>query len=213
MNKFKAIIFDLDGTLADSLQDIADAMNKTLTRFGYPTYSYDEYKYLVGNGLQNLVTKALPETDRNKARIEEVLSVMMKNYRQALVVKTKLYDGIPELLDKLTQQGFKLALLSNKADELTQEIASKLLSRWKFDCILGASDHFPRKPSPESALYIAEQLEVLPSEVLYLGDTDVDMQTANAAGMFAVGVTWGFRTREELEKNGAKRVIEEPAEL
>ena len=213
MNTARAIIFDLDGTLADSLADIADAMNRTLTRFGYPVYNYNEYKYFVGNGLKNLVHKCLPEDSKNENNIAECLKVMMEEYGKSYAEKTKLYDGIPELLDLLTEKRIKLAVLSNKADELTQKICAKLLKNWSFEIILGSSNRFPNKPSPESALYLAEKMAVSPQDMLYLGDTNVDMQTANSAGMFAVGVTWGFRTREELLENGAKAIINGPLEL
>lgn len=213
MNKFSAVIFDLDGTLVDSIQDIADSMNRTLTHFGYKTYRYDEYKYFVGNGLMNLVAKCLPEDKRTESHIEEVLFVMMSKYRKNSVNKTVLYPGIPELLDHLSEKNYKMAVLSNKADVLTQDIAMQLLYKWNFEIILGASDFFPRKPNPQSALFIAEELHVQPENILYLGDTDTDMKTANAAGMYAVGVSWGFRERKELEENGAKLIIDKPEEL
>ena len=213
MNTARAIIFDLDGTLADSLADIADAMNRTLTRFGYPVYNYDEYKYFVGKGLKNLVYKCLPEDKRDENNVAECLKIMMEEYGKSYAEKTKLYDGIPELLDLLTEKGIKLAVLSNKADELSQKICAKLLGKWSFEIILGSSNRFPNKPSPESALYLSEKMNVSPQNMLYLGDTNVDMQTANSAGMFAVGVTWGFRTREELLENGAKAIINVPLEL
>ena len=213
MNNFSAIVFDLDGTLADSLADIADAMNRTLKQFNYPDYSYEEYKYLVGNGLKNLVYKALPQNKKEDKFVEETLEVMMREYNKSYADKTTLYKGIPELLDVLSERKYKMAVLSNKADELTQKITSVLLDKWKFEVILGASNKFARKPSPDSALFMAEKMNALPENILYLGDTDVDMQTANSAGMFSVGVTWGFRERKELEENGAKLIIDYPTDL
>lgn len=213
MNRFSAVIFDLDGTLADSLHDIADAMNQTLTHFNYPIYPYEDYKYFVGNGLRNLVTQCLPEGKNSEKEIDEALSVMMKNYGENYVSKTKLYPGISELLDELTARGYKMAVLSNKADELTQRICEVLLSKWKFEMILGANDMYPRKPAPDAALFIAKKMGISSWKFLYLGDTNVDMKTADAAGMYAVGVTWGFRTRKELEENGARVIIDQPADL
>lgn len=213
MHKFTALIFDLDGTLVDSLHDIADAMNRTLIRFGYPVYNYNDYRYFVGGGLRNLVIRCLPQADRTDRRVDELLGVMMDEYGQNYVKKTALYPGIPELLDLLTEKGYKMSILSNKADELTQKIVSSLLDRWKFDEVMGNSERFPRKPAPESALYIAKTMDVDPQAVLYLGDTDIDMQTAHAAGMYPVGVTWGFRSEEELIANGAERIIHHPADL
>ena len=210
---FSAVIFDLDGTLIDSLMDIADAMNRTLTFFNYPTFNYSEYKYLVGNGLRSLVYKCLPIDRRDDKNTNEVLTVMMKEYKKSYADKTILYAGVPTLLDALTNKKIKLSVLSNKADSLTQMLADKLLAKWKFEVILGATDQFSRKPSPEAALFIAEQVKILPKNTLYIGDTNVDMQTANAAGMYAVGVTWGFRERKELEDNGAKQIIDHPMDL
>lgn len=213
MNKFTGVIFDLDGTLVDSLQDIADAMNQTLTQFNYSTYNYEQYKYFVGNGLKNLVTECLPPDKKDEKTVNTTLEVMMKNYGENYLHKTALYPGIPELLDGLTDERYKLAILSNKADILTKKIAAKLLQNWKFEIILGASDQFPRKPEPNAALYIADIIKINPENILYVGDTNVDMKTANAAGMYPVGVTWGFRTRKELEENGAKLIIDYPTDL
>lgn len=213
MNNYKAIIFDLDGTLADSLFDIADSMNKVLTKKNYPTFSYEEYKYLVGNGLKNLVYYSIPEKERNEENVSSCLAMMMDEYNSHYVDKTTLYKGIPELLDYLNSLEIKMSVLSNKADELTQKICKELLNKWNFEIIMGASDQFPRKPDPQSALYIADYLKVNPENTLYLGDTNVDMKTANAAKMYAIGATWGFRTRKELEENNAKMIIDEPMEL
>ncbi|GHS99929.1 phosphoglycolate phosphatase [Bacteroidia bacterium] len=210
---FSAVLFDLDGTLIDSLYDIAHAMNHTLERFGYPVYPLEDYNYFVGNGLKNLVQKCLPEDKKEKIYVEETLAAMMEEYEQSCIHKTVLYDGIPELLDALTANHYKLAVLSNKADPLTQKIAKQLLSRWKFEIILGANDNFPRKPVPDAALFIANTMQIAPENILYLGDTNIDMQTAHAAGMYPVGVSWGFRPKKELEENGAKFIIDYPTDL
>ncbi|MDL2323130.1 HAD family hydrolase [Bacteroidales bacterium OttesenSCG-928-A17] len=213
MNHYKAVLFDLDGTLADSLEDIADAMNQTLKQFGYPVFPTPDYRYFVGTGLRNLVIKCLPEDKKADRYVDETLAVLMTEYGKNVLNKTVLYPGIPELLDVLKQKKYKLAVLSNKADILTQQIAQNLLSKWSFDIIMGVSDRFPRKPDPKSALYIAETLDIDKEQFLYLGDTGVDMQTANAAGMFPIGVTWGFRKKEELIDNGARLIIDKPQDL
>ncbi len=213
MYKYQAVIFDLDGTLADSLEDIADAMNRTLTKFGFPVHEYKDYKYFVGKGLKNLTISCLPENERNDETVEKCFRFLMEDYRQNYLVKTKLYDGISDLLDDLDKKGLKLAVLSNKTDEITQSICNVILKYWHFEVILGFSDTFPRKPKPDAALFIAKQLNVSPEKMLYLGDTGIDMRTACAAGMFPVGVTWGFRKREELEEYGAKLIINHPMEL
>ncbi len=214
MENYQAIIFDLDGTLINSLEDIADAMNYALATFGFPTHNHDAYRYFVGNGLMNMVRASVPESVlENSQMVQLCFETMMDKYQQCLVRKTCLYPGMKELLDVLASKGLKLAVLSNKADELTQRICSALLKNWEFDVIMGATDEFPRKPNPDSALFISKKLNVPSENILYVGDTGVDMKTANAAGMFPVGVTWGFRTREELLEAGAKLIIDKPLDI
>jgi phosphoglycolate phosphatase len=210
---YRAVIFDLDGTLADTLEDIADNMNRVLAAKGFPAHEYDAYRFYVGNGLKNLVTQCLPESARTDAIIAACHNRMVAGYNENYISKTRLYDGIPELLDALTSQHIKLAVLSNKADQLTQKICNELLRNWKFEAVMGANDRFPRKPDPASALFISAQMGIMPANICYLGDSDVDMKTANAAGFYPVGAGWGFRPKEELAGNGAKRVIDCPADL
>lgn len=210
---YRAVIFDLDGTLVDSIADIADSMNRVLRLMGFPIHSYDEYKYLVGNGIRNLVLLSLPLEKRDKATVDDCFTRMMRDYGLNFLRNTKLYEGIPELLDYLVSNGVKLSVLSNKADEITRKICNALLDKWEFAAILGATDRFPRKPAPDSALFIAECMNVLPREVLYLGDTGIDMATACGAGMLPVGVTWGFRDENELRDNGASVLIDHPMRL
>ena len=210
---YRAVVFDLDGTLADTLEDIADNMNHVLSANGFPEHQYDDYRFFVGNGLKNLVTQCLPESVRNDTTIASCLEQMIAEYNLNYIVKTHLYEGIPELLDELSAHGIRLAVLSNKAHALTQKICARLLEKWKFEIILGADDRFPRKPDPTSALYISEQIGIMPTNICYLGDSDVDMKTAIAAGFYPVGAGWGFRPKKELEENGAKRVIDHPFDL
>jgi phosphoglycolate phosphatase len=213
MNNFQAVIFDLDGTLTDSLCDIADAMNRALARHGFPAHSYESYRYFVGAGLRNLVINSLPDGKKDEDTVNKCFNTLLNDYRENYLVKTKLYDGIADLLDVLSEKKIKMAVLSNKADEITQRITSVLLKPWKFEIIMGYMERFPRKPNPESALFIAEKLSVLPKNILYAGDTGIDMETAGRAGMFAVGITWGFRQRDELERCGAQKIIDKPLEL
>ena len=145
--------------------------------------------------------------------IAECHNRMVAQYKLNYISKTHLYEGIPQLLDILSTQGVKLAVLSNKADYLTQKICAVLLKNWKFDVIMGAGERFPRKPNPESALFIAQQLGVEPTNICYLGDSGVDMKTAIAAGFYPIGVGWGFRPKKELAENGAKQIIEKPINL
>jgi len=212
-NDFHAVVFDLDGTLADTLEDIAENMNRVLAERGFPTRRYDEYRYFVGNGLQNLVIRSLPENARTDNMIALCHDLMIDEYQLNYINKTRLYEGIPELLDTLSSQRIKLAVLSNKADPLTQKICAVLLKNWKFDVVLGATARFPRKPDPASALFVSGQMGVEPEHVCYLGDSDVDMKTGIAAGFYPVGAGWGFRPKQELIENGAKHVIDHPSEL
>ena len=207
---YRAVIFDLDGTLANTLEDIADNMNRALAGYGFPIHEYETYRFFIGDGLKNLVTQCLPEDARTETNVVACHDRMLAEYHTNYINKTRLYDGIPELLDTLSSRQIKMAVLSNKADPLTQKICNRLLKNWKFDVIMGASDRFPRKPDPASALFISGQMNIMPSDICYLGDSDVDMKTAIAAGFYPVGVSWGFRPREELVANGAKRIIDHP---
>lgn len=210
---YKAVIFDLDGTLINSLQDIADSMNRVLVSKGFSTHDYESYRYFVGKGLRNLVGCTLPEEQRTDENILGLYADLLEDYEKNCLKKTILYRGIPNLLDALKERGLKLAILSNKADAFTKKISGELLVQWPFGVILGAKDDLPRKPDPTGALLLSKSLGVSPAEILYVGDTSVDMMTAIAAGMFSVGVTWGFRTREELIKSGARAIIDKPLEL
>jgi len=210
--KFKGIIFDLDGTLVDSLHDISDAMNTVLTGLNYPTHTYDTYQYFIGSGLRNLVSKALPVTNNSDEQIEICFECMVNEYREMCTVKTKPYDGIVELLEKLTSQNIKMAVFSNKADELTKKIASEIFPDY-FDKAVGLSTEELKKPNPFEAVEISKNWNLKPEEILFVGDSDIDMQTAVNANMFPVGVTWGYRTEEELKSSGAKVVINTASEL
>lgn len=210
--KFKGIIFDLDGTLVNSLEDISDAMNKVLQGLNFPTHTYDTYQYFIGSGLRNLVSKALPATNNSDDQIEICFECMINEYREMCTIKTKPYDGIVELLENLNSQNIKLAVFSNKADELTKKIASEIFPN-HFDQAVGLSTEALKKPNPFEALEIGKKWNLKPEEILFVGDSDIDMQTAVNANMFPVGVTWGYRTEEELKNSGAKLVVNTASEL
>ncbi|WP_281230963.1 HAD family hydrolase [Flavobacterium gelatinilyticum] len=210
--KFKGIIFDLDGTLVNSLEDISDAMNKVLQGLNYPTHTYETYQYFIGSGLRNLVSKALPSTNNSDEQIEICFECMINEYREICTLKTKPYDGIVELLENLTSQNIKMAVFSNKADELTKKIASEIFPN-HFDTAVGLSTEALKKPNPFEALAIGKKWNLKPEEILFVGDSDIDMQTAVNANMFPVGVTWGYRTEEELKNSGAKLVVNRASEL
>ncbi|ODS33588.1 MAG: phosphoglycolate phosphatase [Candidatus Scalindua rubra] len=210
---YKAVLFDLDGTLLDTLEDLGNSVNRVLAGKGFPTHNFDTYRQFVGDGAPKLIIRALPEDKRKDAIIRSCLDAFMEDYGKNWKVKTRPYDGIPELLDALTARRLKMAVLSNKPHESTKRCVVHLLPKWNFDVILGQRDDIPRKPDPAGALKIAEKLNIPPSEFLYLGDTAVDLKTSIAAGMFPVGVLWGFRTTEELQENGAKVLISQPLEI
>lgn len=210
---FEAIIFDLDGTLLDTLEDIANSANTVLARHNHPTFSVDEYRLFIGSGVKMLVRHILPEQKRTDNMINEFTVEFRDEYNKNWNINTKPYDGIPDLLDKLNGRQFKLAIHSNKPDSFTQKYAKELLSNYSFEMVLGQRSEIPRKPDPAGAQLIAKFINVQSDHILYIGDTATDMQTALAAGMFPVGVEWGFRSKEELQKNGARALVEHPGEI
>jgi phosphoglycolate phosphatase len=209
----KAVLFDLDGTLLNTLDDLADSMNAVLKNLGFPGHDVDKYRYFVGDGMEVLCQRVLPPGHRDSAMIGRCFAGMREEYGRRWKNKTRPYGGMHQTLDRLTEQGVKKAVLSNKPDGLTRLTVEQLLSRWKFDIILGERQGVPRKPDPAAALEIAQRLDIKPEQFVYVGDTGIDMRTAAAAGMYPVGALWGFRTRAELLENGAAMVIEEPIEL
>ncbi|MFA6498934.1 MAG: HAD family hydrolase [Desulfurivibrionaceae bacterium] len=213
MTLHKCVLFDLDGTLVDSLADLANSMNRVLTRQGLPPHPVQAYRYFVGNGITTLVERALPMGAQQQELVQDCVQKMRQEYAVHWADTTSPYPGIAELLDTLATQEIQMAILSNKPDELTQEIVRTLLPKWNFAAVAGARETIPKKPDPAGALRIANLLHREPADFLYLGDTNTDMQTARAAKMFAVGALWGFRTAEELKENGAQALISGPMEL
>ncbi len=211
--KYKAVIFDLDGTLLDTLEDLADSMNAVLKRWNCPTHGLDKYRVFVGDGIHNLARRVLPEAGRNKETIDRCVEQMRVEYNRRWDKKTRPYAGIAEMLDAIAERGVKMAVLSNKPHDFTKLCVEKLLDKWRFNAVLGIGDSTPAKPDITGAMQVVKQLGVRPGEVLYLGDTDTDMQTAVAAGFFPVGAVWGFRTAEELTEHGAKALAEKPADV
>jgi len=211
--KYKAVLFDLDGTLLDTIADLADAMNVALGELGYPGHDVAACKFFVGDGLRNYAVRALPEAARDEATIDQCCERFRAAYAECWQVKTRPYGGIAELLDGLAERGLTMAVLSNKPDEFTQKVVAEMLGRWEFAAVRGVRADGLKKPDPAGALEIAGQIGSAPAGFLYVGDTNTDMQTALAAGMFPVGATWGFRPAEELRANGAKVLIDRPTEL
>jgi phosphoglycolate phosphatase len=213
MNNFKAVVFDLDGTLLDTIDDIGNSMNTVLASMGFPLHTIPEYKYFIGKGLRNLVTSVLPPNARDEKTIDLCLDKMFQEYGGRWGDKTLPYPGITELLDELTARGIRLAILSNKAHLLTMKVFDKYLNKWPFEAVFGERPGIPRKPDPSAAFEIMEIMQIPAGEIVYLGDSGSDMETANNAGMYAVGALWGFRNAEELMEHGAKLMIQTPEEL
>ncbi|WP_282121882.1 HAD family hydrolase [Algibacter mikhailovii] len=209
---YKAVIFDLDGTLVNSIEDIADAMNTVLQAYNFPTHDYDTYKTFVGSGVKSLVIKSLPEGERQDNQVKNCHTAMMNIYKNQCTNKTKPYDGIVELLDALKSTDLKMSILSNKADALTKKVVSTLFSDY-FNPVLGLKIEAHKKPNPIVALEICATLGLDPEQVIYVGDTGIDIKTAKNANMLAVGVSWGFRNTEELIENGANHILEKPLDL
>jgi phosphoglycolate phosphatase len=210
---YKAILFDLDGTLLDTLKDIGASVNRVLEGKGFPTHELNVYRYFVGDGSVVLINRALPEEKRNDDVIRACLTEFLEDYGRNMNVKTKPYEGIPEMLDALNDRGLKMAVLSNKPHELTKQCVTELLSNWNFDVVLGQRNGVPPKPDPAGALEVAKRLNIPPADFLYIGDSGVDMKTAVASGMFPVGVLWGFRSMGELKDNGSLALVARPSEI
>ena len=211
--KYDGVICDLDGTLVDTLEDLADALNRVLRGEQAPGHSLATYKSLVGKGIRDLVGQALPPEKRSAETVARCYAAMLADYGEHCLVKTRRYDGVAELVRGLRAAGAKLAVFSNKSDELTRRIVESLFGPGDFDVVMGAQPGLPLKPDPTVALLISERLGVAPSRIVFLGDSGIDMLTANAAGMIAVGAAWGFRTKDELVENGASAVLDHPLEL
>lgn len=210
---FLGVIFDLDGTLLDSLADLANSMNAVLQRFGFPPHLETEYRYFVGDGIEVLARRVLPDGCRDSQMVGRCVAMMRQEYGRRWFEKTKPYPGIEELLVELAKRRVKMAILSNKPEIFVQETVAYFFGRHPFAKVLGAQASCPVKPDPGGARKIASALELAPGELLFLGDTDTDMYTAVAAGMFPVGALWGFRPEQELVASGAQLTINHPLQL
>ncbi len=209
----RAVLFDLDGTLLDTLDDLADAMNRVLAARGCPIHDVDAYRRFVGDGVDLLAERALPPERRSAASVADVVSAMRVDYARSWAVKTRPYPGLDAVLDALVARAVPLAVLSNKPHGFTVAMVAHFLCRWPFRSVQGLADDAPRKPDPTSALAIAAGLGVGPASCWFVGDSAVDVETARRAGMTSVGVTWGFRGEDELRAAGATHLARTPAEL
>lgn len=210
---YRAVVFDLDGTLLDTLEDIATAANATLAELGEPELELQAYRELVGEGVLSLLERAVRQDSQARLDLAQAVQRLEHHYGQCWNRRTRPYRGIPELLDALATRKLPTAVLSNKPQGFTTLCVEQLLSAWRFEMVLGAREGRPRKPDPSGLMEVLEVLGVKPWQVLYLGDTAIDMQTAVAAGCYPVGVSWGFRSHEELLAGGALSVISHPEQL
>jgi phosphoglycolate phosphatase len=208
-----AIFFDLDGTLLNTLEDLARCMNSVLEGFGYPSHPVQAYRQLLGQGMQNLVRQALPESARTKDLTQACLLDMQRLYAQNWARKTHLYPGIWPMLISLKQHGLSLNVLSNKPQASTNQVVAHFFSSDLFDFVYGALEPWPKKPDPGRLLRLTDLLKVKPKDCILVGDTGIDMQTAQAAGISGIGVLWGYRQGPELIASGANKLITRPAEL
>lgn len=206
----KAALFDLDGTLTNTLNDIANAMNRSLRLHGLQEFSVNDYRYLVGDGIRKLAERAC----RGQTELEDsVRQEYQAYYREHAQEQTTPYDGVNDMLTALRQQGIRLAVFSNKPHADTCAVVARYFPEVEFEAVRGQIEGTPVKPDPAGALAIAEEMGLKPDEFIYLGDTATDMQCAVNAGMRPIGVLWGFRTAAELLESGAQALIEHPSQL
>lgn len=206
-----AVIFDLDGTLLNTLGDLRAATNHALEVRGLPPHSMEEIRQFIGNGIRLLICRAMPE-GTPEAEIDAALDDFKAYYAAHIHDRTVPYDGIPQLLTALRKRGIKVAVLSNKIDSASQQLIEYFFPG-KTDVVFGEHVGVPRKPDPTSCQMVMQQLGVQPEQVLYVGDSGTDMQTAKNAGLYAVGVTWGFRSKEVLLKYGADVLVHRPEQI
>lgn len=223
MQRISALIFDLDGTLADSIGDIGEAMNAVLAELKLPPHSMEAYKAFVGEGAENLARRSVkaaqgrdwrdPSADGLPRPLAELTESYRVHYAKLEHANSAPYAGIDVMLDGIVAAGRKMAVLSNKRDEFTKHLVEQAFGKWPFVEVRGERDGVPRKPDPTAALEIARVLGFAPAEIAFVGDTPIDMGTARHAGMMPVGVLWGFRSRTELSEAGAAVLLDRPQDL
>lgn len=211
--RVRGIIFDLDGTLLDTLADLTTAVNTALAGAGHPAHPASAVRGFIGDGVQALARRALPAGCRDQATVARTTEAVRQAYGQAWDRQTRLYPGVAAALDELSRQRIPLAVLSNKPHDFTEALARRFLGRWPLVAAHGASPGVPLKPDPAAALGLAGKLGLAPAELALVGDSEVDIQTAVAAGMLPVGVTWGFRDQRQLRSAGAEVLLRRPQQI
>ncbi len=209
----KLIIFDLDGTLLNTIADLASATNHALAANGYPQHATEEYRFFVGNGINKLFERALPEGEKTETNVLRIRQSFIPYYDVHCADLTRPYPGIPELLNTLQQKGIQIAVASNKYQRATGKLIPHFFPDIRFTAILGQREGIPRKPDPQIVHEIIKLAGVQPEDVLYVGDSNVDMQTALHAKVDGIGVTWGFRPRTELEEGHPFAIIDKASDL
>ncbi len=209
----KIIIFDLDGTLLDTIADLATATNQALSLFGYPIHETDAYRFFVGNGINKLFERALPEGARSEENIQKIRSEFIPFYNLHNADLSRPYPGIPALLNTLQEKGMKIAVASNKYQEATRKLVHQFFPDIDFIEVLGQREGVPSKPHPQVVFEIMEKAGVNASETVYVGDSCVDMQTGKNAGVTTIGVSWGFRPRTELESYQPDFIADRAADI
>ena len=213
--KIRSVIFDLDGTLLDTIEDIADANNEMLRSYGYPEHPVEEYINWIGSGARKLVKASLPtDTDMSEDKLLEFLDDYLKLYEKNIAVKTRLYKGISTVLDYLSEKNIPMSINTNKPYNITKIICDKYLVSWSFRYIYGQNGSIPKKPDPHTALTIAKGLDIKPENILFIGDSTVDLKTAKNAGMPFLGAKWGYGNHRELiEQTGALKMVDYPSQI
>lgn len=209
--KYKLAIFDLDGTILDTLEDLTDAVNYTLNQYGYPERTITEIRSFVGNGIRKLIERSLP-ADTEDAEIDRVHGIFSSYYKEHCTVKTHPYGGILAMLQAIREEGVLTAVLSNKADFAVQPLMQQYFPDL-FDVAFGERPGIPRKPAPDAVYEILRLLDVQKEDAVYIGDSNVDIETACNAGLACISVDWGFRSREQLLAAGAQEIASDPSEL
>jgi phosphoglycolate phosphatase len=208
--KYRCVIFDLDGTLVDTLEDIALAMNQSLAEGGFPQVPLEEYPHMVGWGITKLAGLALPPSERGDEKIRETAARAQRLYAETPLLRSKPYPGMAELVAELGRIKIRAAVLTNKPDPVARKVVEGLFPRTAFAAIRGALPGAPLKPDPAAVWEILTELDCTPGQTIFAGDSEIDIETARAAGCFPLGVSWGYRPRNVLEEAGAPLIIDEP---
>ena len=210
---FKAVIFDLDGTILDTLSDLADAMNITLEKFGFPKRELSHHRKAIGNGIRKYAERCIPEEALSDALLDEFVAVAAQDYKNNSTVKTTPFPGIKDLMDFLSENGISISILSNKRNEIVTALSEHYFSEYSFDCVYGELPGIPKKPDPAAALKIAADCGFDPHEVLFIGDSIYDVITGKNAGMKTLAVTWGNQDRETLESENPDFIADTAEEI